>query len=68
MNSSGNILSTFINAAASDFDRSYFRIANNASHGRLEKSNGVTGTDNSANANHIDTGTTVCVTGTYKTV
>ena len=66
VNSSGNILSTFINAAASDFDRSYFRIANNASHGRLEKSNGVTGTDNSANANHIDTGTTVCITGTYK--
>ena len=68
VNTSGNILSTFINAAATDFDRSYFRIANNASTGRLEKSNGVTSTDNSANANHIDTGTTVCVTGTYKTV
>ena len=66
VNTSGNILSTFINAAASDFDRSYFRIPNNASTGRLEKSNGVTGTDNSANANHIDTGTTVCITGTYK--
>ena len=68
VNSSGNILSAFVNAAASDMDRIYFRIANNASHGRLEKSNGATSTDNSANANNIDTGTTVCVTGTYKTV
>ena len=66
VNSSGNILSAFVNGAASTMDDTYFRIANNASHGRLEKSNGSTGTDNSANANHLDTGTTVCVTGTYK--
>ena len=68
VNSSGNVMSAFVNGAASAMTDPYFRIANNASHGRLEKSNGATSTDNSANANNIDTGTTVCITGTYKTV
>ena len=61
-------MSAFVNGAASAMADLYFRMANNASHGRLEKSNGATSTDNSVNANHLDTGTTVCVTGTYKTV
>jgi len=66
-NSTDNIGVLYMSGTASVVTNSYVRIPANSAFLRLEEGAGTTGVDNSLNANHLDTGTTVRFSMVYFT-
>jgi hypothetical protein len=66
-NSTDNIGVLYMSGTASVVSNSYVRIPANSAFLRLEEGAGTTGVDNSLNANHLDTGTTVRFSMVYFT-